>query len=475
MADVRDVEMDDMDLDLTIDPEMAIPDEEPAVSSRASLSEVEADRQQAAEQHDLTVASGGDKPSDEPTEEQKQPAPMKVYIHGVDEFTTEDVKAYSTEHYPAGDFEKIEWIDDSSAKIVYGSVDAVPQALEAFIDQTNPNPRDSPFGPTYVAKRSSNKPYAEIRVRSAVLGDMKKARAHEASRFYLMNPDHDPRMRRGQYDTRRGRQGNAERGEYNRRRFDEREQRRREEGGAFDVSMYDDDAGETNTTGHARSVSDSESHGRRRARRRSTEDLFGSTARGRLDARLRDRSASPLGEGDGRLGFNEDDEQPARRTARRRSTTPPHLRRALEREYNKANLGKELFPNGEAKELFPMKSPKELFPNRSSISIHRRTPAFDAADETPQKKTRSLADRITGGPASGNGKGHEQAVEDDEGFGIRGGAATNFSIRGTASSNAGGVVKELFPLKAGGNAGKELFGEKIKGRGAARRRAEDMF
>lgn len=39
------------------------------------------------------------------------------------------------------------------------------------------------------------------------------------------------------------------------------------------------------------------------------------------------------------------------------------------------------------------------------------------------------------------------------------------------------VVKELFPSKmeAGGNTGKELFADKLKGRNNQRSRAEDLF
>jgi hypothetical protein len=43
------------------------------------------------------------------------------------------------------------------------------------------------------------------------------------------------------------------------------------------------------------------------------------------------------------------------------------------------------------------------------------------------------------------------------------------SIKGT-----GGNVKELFPDKFG-NAGKELFGDKLDGRGRRRQKAEDLF
>lgn len=482
MAGTGDIEVDDMDLDLTIDPEMAALEEgaqgmvssfRPRDSSNGTL--IGRFYLQEAVQDSIAGGDGITSNNDAAQtadDDALQPAPMKVYIHGLDELTTEDVKSFTLEHFPTDDFEKVEWIDDSSANIVFNSVDAVALALEALVDQISPDSRPSPHGDTYKAKKSSNKPAAELRVRSAVLGDVKKPRAHEASRFYLMHPEQDPRERKKQYDSRRGRNGN-ERGDYKRRRFDDREQRRREENGAFDVNMYDDDAGEGSKAGG--SISDSESYERRRRPRRSGGDLFGEPSKGRLNSRLRDRSASPPGDGDGRLGF--EDDQPVRRTARQRSTTPPHLRHTLEREYGRSNTGKELFPNGHAegtngatKELFPMKSPRELFPNRSSVSVHRRTPAFDAADDTPQKP-RSLADRITGGPNSSG----QRDGSDDEGIGFRGAAAqSGFSIRG-AASDAGTVVKELFPLKAGANAGKELFGEKIKGRGGARRRAEDMF
>ena len=76
------------------------------------------------------------------------------------------------------------------------------------------------------------------------------------------------------------------------------------------------------------------------------------------------------------------------------------------------------------------------------------------------------------------------------GFSIRGIADTanaGFSIQGAADANSdvGGTrklsVKELFPGRFGvlssssTNEGKELFGQKIRGRGAQRQRAQDMF
>jgi hypothetical protein len=61
------------------------------------------------------------------------------------------------------------------------------------------------------------------------------------------------------------------------------------------------------------------------------------------------------------------------------------------------------------------------------------------------------------------------AAVGDQGMLIRG-AAKGISIKGNAKA-----VKELFPSKYNPNAGKELFSDKLEGRGGQRRRAEDMF
>ena len=74
------------------------------------------------------------------------------------------------------------------------------------------------------AKTLSNHPESVIQVRAAVKTDRKKHRAHEASRFYLMHPEHDPRERVRREFSERQRQGrwNDTDGEYRRRRFDDR-------------------------------------------------------------------------------------------------------------------------------------------------------------------------------------------------------------------------------------------------------------
>lgn len=73
----------------------------------------------------------------------------------------------------------------------------------------------------------------------------------------------------------------------------------------------------------------------------------------------------------------------------------------------------------------------------------------------------SLADRITAPNAGG--------------FSIRGMANKRGDDQGIAIKGTGPTVRELFPDKFGTNAGKELFAEKLEGRGKRRQKAEDMF
>jgi hypothetical protein len=126
-------------------------------------------------------------------------------------------------------------------------------------------------------------------------------------------------------------------------------------------------------------------------------------------------------------------------------------------------------------------SPKELFPQKANIN-HRRSAAFDAADETADlfanrmavpfmdgsgdsRVGSSLASRITS----------NNADTKSSSFTIRGAAKSqlvpvqNFSIKGAAR------VKELFPATLGDNTGKELFSERLEGRGRRRQKAEDLF
>jgi hypothetical protein len=398
-------------------------------------------------------------------------------------------------------FVRVEWVDDSSVNLIYDTQEAALAALHAFTSEQI----DSFNTPLAIERRAKDFATAEkpdeqihLRVRQAHTSDVKKRGARDASRFYLLNPHKDPRERKFKERRQRPRRASDEDGDYSRRRFDDREHKRRRQDDALDASMYDDDA-------TAISADDTDRGKRVRFGKRNEEDLFA----GRTDGRLRDRSASPARDGDGRYGFGSDpDDSSIRRKIRQRSLTPPRQRNTQPSNIHAINnSGKELFAKSArgtalapspafTKELFPDRAspPKELFPNKKAG--HRRSKAIDESpDRYDSSRPRSLADRISGGASYGRLRS-DSSTDVDE-LNIRGaapisvrgaapvsfkGAARkqdNFNIRGAAQSPdedlMAPAVKELFPLRAGGNVGKELFAQKIKGRGGPRPAADSFF
>ncbi|KAJ9199741.1 hypothetical protein DTO207G8_372 [Paecilomyces variotii] len=397
----------------------------------------------------------------------------KVHVRGVDELTTDDIKRFATEHFDVEEPSRIEWIDDTSANIVYSSVEVGLQALAALTQVGVEDASALPSLRLRSAKTLSSHPDSVLQVRSAVKTDRKRPRAHEASRFYLMHPEHDPRERlRRELSKRRhhGKRDDSE-GDYTRRRFDDREHRRRRDKGeeeGFGAGMYDDEPADHSDADRGR--------GRSRPGRRA--ELF--PDRDNESGRLRGRSASP-----GRDLLDEESRNDGDRHRRFRERSPQVSRR---------NKGRELFPsNGSdssSRELFPNKTAsayikKELFPTKSA-SNHRRSDAFDAADETAESLAKRITVPLVDGAQDQNTSGRNANVElfpqsGDNGVSIRGAAAqaSGLSIRGAANGlsikGRGASVRELFPSKYSNNAGKELFTDKLEGRGGRRRKAEDMF
>lgn len=419
--------------------------------------------------------------------------------------TTDNIKEFASTYFTLEPPARIEWIDDTSANIVYSSPEVGLQALAALTHDgelqeggaasetaTPTVPGEIPVLRLRSAKVLASHPDSVLQVRTAVKADKKKPRAYEASRFYMMHPEHDPRERlRRELETDRRRSvGGDSDGDYRRRRFDGRELRRRrdrdhEEG--ITANMYDDaPAGD-------RSDGDRDwDRGRRRrgsGRRDREQELF--PDEGSRSGRLRHRSASPGRDTLMMEGGYIEERHEARRRFRERS--PPARR----------NEGRELFGSAEgdtnSRELFPNKTAntylkKELFP--SKVSNHRRSDAIDVADETADLFARRISLPLVDGAQDTNPKRNRNvelfpdssrseqtgrgvnirgAAGEDQGFAIRGAAENGISIKG----RGGASVRELFPSKynnnAGNNAGKELFSDKIEGRGGPRRRAEDMF
>lgn len=390
-----------------------------------------------------------------------------MHIRGLDNLTTGDVKKFAQHYFPTGHIERVEWIDDSSLNLVYSNNEVAGEALRQFSTQELPEDISQlPILQCLNAKPFPDNEKISLQVRLAVVGDRKQRGARERSRFYLFNPEHDPAERRKREGGRRYRDRDDD--GYRSRRYDEREQRNRQREDAeagFDASLYDDDEAALATRSgriHRRSGSGSSgSDFRERTDNRrgsGLRELF--PDRGVNDGRLRDRSASPIR-----------NEERARDYNRRRGNT------AAAENRSKAQAIKARFRR-------EISTTKELFPSKLS-STHHRSGVLDATDETadlfanrmpvpfmdgssdvrPSNK-RSLAERITS--------------EQPQGFSIRGTAkpasTSGFSIKGLASETSATTMKELFPARAGGgNSGKELFAERLVGRGGRRQKAEDLF
>jgi hypothetical protein len=435
-------------------------------------------------------------------------APNKVHIRGLDRLNTYDIERYASEHYSSDLFQKVQWVDDTSANLIYDTPTAAAEALAAFsVDEVSDQLQ------LRLAKPLSTHPDVELQVRLAIVADVKVKGAKEHSRFYLMNPRWDPdnpKNERPGVKRRRPDDGDGH-NKYRKRDYElDRRDRRGSRGPQqeFHEDMYGDDP-KAPTDSRRSSHSGNED----RPRRNRSEDLFASRQHGRL----RNRSASPSRDEDGRYGFN--DTQPYRQTARARSRTPPNIRNRDNRN-SRDKLRKELFPNHASSTALSngasnnhsrqssSNSNKELFPERVGSPSHRRQDAKDiGADEVtkaigqcninsnrvklgnsftysnsgrrPEQNERNknqgrdLFSRIQGGPGEESTYGRLNSDGDSGGFNIRGAGDAGFSILGASKERVQSpLVKELFPLKA--SAKPDLFDGRIKGR-AGRRRAEEYF
>ena len=413
--------------------------------------------------------------------------PEKIHIRGVDDLTTEDIMAFATEHFQSASPARIEWIDDTSANMVFSNPDITSDALYHFSIDSSALVSYS-LSELRAAKPFSKHPELRLELRIAFSTDQKKPRAHEASRFYMMHPEHDPREKRRHETSSRDH-------DYKRRRYDRKEHRRRKEldnHEGFGPGMYDDDR-TSNKAGsrrgsysnHSFSSEGLDAEGVRRRRRGG--DFYRPRKFSESGRASRDRSASP-------------DQASGMRNVRRR--TPSRAYRSHRSDSPPANnSGKELFPASdppiinrvlEERELFPNKISasilkKELFPNKVIISNHRRSDAFDAADETadlfasgltvsnstPVSKRSPFITKLTisapkdgrlQNPETVSGSLFQEADENSE-LKIRG--ASKLESLGMSIGGAGGDGARMRKL---GNAGKELFVEKLK-----RNKAADMF
>jgi Nuclear cap-binding protein subunit 3 len=170
--------------------------------------------------------------------------PHKVHIRGLDTFNPEEVKAYLAEHFSATQLDRIEWIDDSSANLVFKTESTAQDALISLAAVEVADPTQLLPLEAVRAKGFAPKPDCVLQVRFAVTGDKKVTGAAARSRFYLLHPEFDPEERRRRGEFGRGKYRDRDDG-YRRggdRRSGGRRDRQEDDNPEpFDVSLYDDD------------------------------------------------------------------------------------------------------------------------------------------------------------------------------------------------------------------------------------------
>lgn len=337
-----------------------------------------------------------------------------MHIRGVDTLHTDDIKAWVRAHY--GLVDRVEWIDDSSANLIFSSESSAREAIVALSSTLGPDSPPLKPDETIPAKPFEGKPEISLHIRVALESDKKVAGAALRSRYYLLHPEHDPeeRRRRGRYRERDygSRNGHGRR----RRDSDERD-------APFEASMYDD---APQTSRSRRGDSRDRSISRPRLENRGKE-LFAGHRRGR------NRSASPRRERD-------DDGDQSMADERASSAHNRHQARSIKDRISSSNHSKELFPT------------KSTGSGRGG-QLDKLESAIGSAHLKDEDRPTYAAD-----PGGFSIKGSAKQRSDAPGFSIRG-----------AAQNA----RELFPDKLGTgnvNEGKELLTKK-----PARRRAEDLF
>ncbi|KAK1240641.1 hypothetical protein MKX07_004669 [Trichoderma sp. CBMAI-0711] len=352
--------------------------------------------------------------------------PTKIHIKGLDSLHTDDIKSYVKSHY--GTVDRVEWIDDSSANLVFSSE---PTARDAFVALSAIDIADATalgLGETVPAKALEGRSEISLQLRFATLADRKQAGAALRSRYYLLHPEHDPEERRRRQQENRTRYRDRDRDRDHRGNGGRRRRYSDEQVETFEASMYDD---APQRSRDSRSPERSEPYARGNNR---GKELFGDRPAQRSSAR-RGRSASPRRDDDGDAAMDLFASSSGNRTQAR-------------------SIKSRLASETKSKELFPTKST-----NRGG-QLDQLEKAIGSArlKEEDMPKIVARPDAPTGETLNIRGVANQRAQGKDGGFSIKGAAAN---------------ARELFPDRFGsGNAGKELLD---MNRTKRRQRAEDLF
>lgn len=303
--------------------------------------------------------------------------PNKVHIRGLDQLDQNQLKAYVVSHVGGKGADRIEWVNDTSANLVFSTDSAAHEALLALsaieiADATQLSP-----GEVLAAKAIADRPEVALQVRYALESDKKERGAAQKSRFYLFHPEWDPETEEGRRKRDRQYRDRRDGDRYRRGGRNRRDERDDEEPEPFDVNLYDDDAGalarrtrysprrdDRQRRRDSRSRSANSRDDRRQSINRDKE-LFPSsrnrdTLRSDRGSYGRGRSASPTRDDRDAIEADLARDREAVRNNREKA-------RSIKERIYTSSKSKELFPTDESRELFPSAGEKkELFPERGN-------------------------------------------------------------------------------------------------------------
>ncbi|KAK2612914.1 hypothetical protein QQS21_001025 [Conoideocrella luteorostrata] len=355
-------------------------------------------------------------------DERKILVPTKVHIRGVDTLHTTDINAYVKTHF--GPVDKVEWINDSSANLVFSNENAAREAIASLSAMEITDVTALGLGESLPAKIFQGKPDINLQVRLAMKSDRKQAGAALRSRYYLLHPEHDPEERRRGHQENRSRYRDREGdyggkvGRYRRGADDEVE--------TFEASMYDD----APRYRHERHSSRPDRGTRLHAENNAGKELLA------YRAYRRDRSASPQ-----RVSGSDNHADVLDRSSRQNRAQA----RAIQDRMTADNSSKELFPT------------KSSWSGGRLDQLEESIGSARLQDEDMPKVVKIPQAQVG---STFNIRG--LAVQ-------KGNVESSFTIKGAASANA----RELFPDKLGTpNTGKELLESTRNNR---RQKAQDLF
>ncbi|KAG5913565.1 hypothetical protein E4U42_001008 [Claviceps africana] len=348
--------------------------------------------------------------------------PAKIYISGLNMLHTDDIRAYVKDHF--GPVDKIEWIDDSSANLVFGNEYSAGEAITSLSAMEVADITALTLGESLPAKPFNGKPEVSLQVRLSLKSDKKQAGAALRSRYYLLHPEHDPEERRKTHHG--NRKGYRHREVNHRRSSTQLRSASGDDVQIFEASMYDD-APRQHVSHRKLSPDNSVKFGTSTNR---GKELFTSRVS------MRHRSASPRRENESDAHMDMLD---------RFSHQNKNIAKLIKSRIPAANSGKELFPIKGAEQGSRLDQLEE-----SIGSARLRDEDLPKIVDLPQTKSNT-------------------------GFNIKGAAvqgeseAGGFAIRGTALANA----RELFPDKLGTTTAVQEALD--SGRSYRRQKAQDLF